>query len=132
VSEPTDGRRDVVSDGSRLRARWGRSEWFREEEWRLFSRQGATPATLAAMALCATWALDPRLDEDRCRRELFGCEKDLPRDGEDCTPSALSGSFNVEAEDVVDATEAVCCRRRDSSRVSRLTWTILALCSHGV
>lgn len=33
----------------------------------------------------------------------------------------------VEVDDAVDATDAVCCRRRVSSRVSRFTW-YLVLC----
>jgi hypothetical protein len=45
---------------------------------------------------------------------------ELPNDGEVWNPSI--GSFMVDVEEAVDATEAVCWRRRDSSRVNRFTW----------
>lgn len=60
-----------------------------------------------------------KLDDDRWRREDVGM-------GWWNWPS--SGSLKpVEVDDAVDATDAVCCRRRVSSRVSRFTW-YLVLC----
>lgn len=108
-----DGRREV-RDGSRLRMV---RKWSVDLEGWVLSREGAIPVTLAVWTPWAAGVVELRLDDDRCRRERV-CWK-LLRDGEVWSPSV--GSLKVEVEEVVDATEAVCCRRRESSRVSRLT-----------
>jgi hypothetical protein len=70
----------------------------------LVSREGAIPVTLAA---CEPWAAvwELRLEDDRWRRDEWVCVE-LPNDGEVWNPSA--GSFRVDVEEAVDATEAVC------------------------
>lgn len=108
-----DGRREV-RDGSRLRTV---RKWSVDREGTVLSREGAIPVTLAAWTPWAAGVLELRLDEDRCRRERVCCE--LLRGGEVWSPSV--GSLKVEVEEVVEATEAVCCRRRESSRVKRFT-----------
>lgn len=79
------------------------------------------PVTLA---VCEPWAAvwELRLEDDRWRREEWGCIE-LLNDGDVCSPSA--GSLRVDVEEAVDATEAVCWRRRESSRVNRFTWKYL-------
>jgi hypothetical protein len=82
----------------------------------LVSREGAIPVTLE---VCAPWfeACELRLELDRFRRvELDRVE--VLRVGD---PSAPSMSLNVEVDDPVDATDAVCWRRRDNSLVNRFT-----------
>jgi hypothetical protein len=98
-----EGLRDV-SDGSRLRtvrgSRWG-------------SREGAIP-----FMLVWGWveACELRLEFERFRRADWE-RAELLKVGE----ARASGSLNVEVDDAVDATDAVCWRRRDSSRVNRFT-----------
>lgn len=69
------------------------------------SRAGATPETLVAPVV-AVILLALRFEDDRCRRAVVGT---MPL-----------YSF-ADVDEVVEATEAVCCRSRESSRVKRLT-----------
>jgi hypothetical protein len=106
-SDPIEGRRDV-SDGSRLRTVRGSVRGW------LVSREGAIPVMLPVCGWVEVYEL--RLEFDRFRRADWE-RVALLKVGE----ARASGSLNVEVEDAVDATEAVCCRRRESSRVKRFT-----------
>ena len=63
------------------------------------------PVTLAAWELCTDGVCELRLDEERCRREVWDWTE-LLREGDPWIPSV--GSLRVEVEEAVDATEVVC------------------------
>lgn len=76
------------------------------------------PLTPAA-AVAAVFALRVlRLEDDRCRREGVGW---LGPDIRWLEFWSVASSSPVEADEAFDATEADCARRRESSRVRRLT-----------
>lgn len=68
------------------------------------SRAGATPETLVVPAVTAVMLLVLRFEEERWRRAEVGTTE---------SPT--------EVEEAFDTTDAVCCRSRESSRVSLLT-----------
>lgn len=105
-----------MRDGSRLRTV---REWSVRDGW-LVSRDGAIPVTLPVWGPWVAEAWELRLEFDRFRRADWE-RVELLKLGDVRAPS---GSLNVEAEDPVDATDAVCWRRSESSRVNRLTWIL--------
>ena len=82
----------------------------------LVSRDDTIPLMLPACGWIAE-VCELRLEFDRFRRADWE-RVELLKVGDARAPS---GSLNVEVEDVVDATDAVCWRRRESSRVKRFT-----------
>lgn len=82
-----------------------------EEDGASLSREGAmlvTPPAITPDAAPAT-LLELMFEDDRLRRDAVGC----------C--GSEESLRLVDVEDVVDAAEAVCWRRRVSSRVRRFT-----------
>lgn len=112
-NDPIDGRRDV-RDVSRLRTVRG---WSARDGW-LVSRAGATPVTLPVGGPCVADVCELRLEFERFRRADWE-RIEVLKAGDVRAPS---GSLSVEVEDPVDATDAVCWRSRDNSRVNRLIY----------
>lgn len=97
----------------------GRSMLGRLLAWTLWSRGAATPDTLVEAALARLSRIDleeraDTLEDDRCRRADVGM---IVAPVPNCS---LMKKWS-EVEEVVDATEAVCARKADSSLVNLLT-----------
>ncbi len=88
------------------------------------SRARSTDAWEVLPAGAATWLVALRvlkLEEERCRREGVGCV-DGVSEFEGVSAGSSMMALVEELLEVLEATDTVCARREESSRVRILTW----------